>query len=62
MAPYTANTELLHSIFGNLRNLRDSLEKKFNIQLPELSMGMSNDYKIAIQEGANDDTTWRNII
>ena len=31
---------------------RDELEREFDIKLPELSMGMSNDYKIAIREGA----------
>lgn len=38
--------------FSKLRVLRDSLEKEFNIKLPYLSMGMSNDYKEAIKEGA----------
>ncbi|DAB16389.1 TPA: YggS family pyridoxal phosphate enzyme, partial [Candidatus Gastranaerophilales bacterium HUM_19] len=34
------------------REFRDELERSFNITLPELSMGMSNDYKIALREGA----------
>lgn len=38
--------------FKKLRLLRDELEKKFNISLPYLSMGMSEDYIYAIQEGA----------
>lgn len=38
--------------FSKLKVLRDSLEKEFNIKLPYLSMGMSNDYKEAIKEGA----------
>ena len=35
-----------------LKELRDDLEKKLNIPLPYLSMGMSDDYKSAIDAGA----------
>ena len=42
----------LHHQFASLRKVRDHLEEKFKIKLPELSMGMSHDYKIAIEEGA----------
>ncbi len=52
MAIDGSNEESLHHQFAQLRLLRDALEKKFNINLPELSMGMSHDYKIAIEEGA----------
>lgn len=52
MAPYGATEHELHHIFGSLRQLRDTLASRFAIQLPELSMGMSADYKIAIAEGA----------
>jgi len=38
--------------FVLLRELRDELEREFNVKLPELSMGMSNDYAVAIEEGA----------
>ena len=38
--------------FKKLRLLRDELEMKLNIKLPYLSMGMSDDYKEAILEGA----------
>ena len=38
--------------FKKLRILRDELEAKFNIKLPYLSMGMSDDYLEAIEEGA----------
>ena len=37
-----------------MRELRDRLEERFNIGLPRLSMGMSNDYRVAVEEGA----TW----
>ena len=35
-----------------LRELRDQLEKEFAVSLSQLSMGMSNDFTIAIEEGA----------
>lgn len=38
--------------FNKLRELRDKVESDFNIKLPYLSMGMSNDYKDAIKAGA----------
>ena len=38
--------------FKKLRLLRDELEAKYNISLPYLSMGMSEDYIYAIKEGA----------
>jgi len=38
--------------FKELREFKNSLEKQFDISLPHLSMGMSNDYKIAVEEGA----------
>ena len=38
--------------FISLRELRDELEKQFNIELPYLSMGMSGDFEEAIQEGS----------
>ncbi|MEK6953550.1 MAG: YggS family pyridoxal phosphate-dependent enzyme [Candidatus Micrarchaeota archaeon] len=38
--------------FKALRILRDALQSKFSHQLPELSMGMSQDYPVAIEEGA----------
>ena len=42
----------LQTQFSKLKVLRDSLEQEFNIKLPYLSMGMSDDYKEAIKEGA----------
>ena len=52
MAPFGAETQELHKIFSELRILRDELSLEFDCSLPELSMGMSNDYEIALQEGA----------
>ena len=38
--------------FGALRELRDDLAQEFDIPLPHLSMGMSHDFAVAIEEGA----------
>ena len=42
----------LRSTFSGLRSLRDRLETEFRILLPELSMGMTSDYREAILEGS----------
>lgn len=52
MAPLDADDAVLHSTFGGLREFRDRLEREFSVTLPELSMGMSHDYPVAIAEGA----------
>lgn len=52
MAPYDAEEATLRNVFRGLRELRDRLEQDHNISLPALSMGMSDDYEIAIAEGA----------
>ena len=38
--------------FVALRDIRDGLQSKFRVPLPELSMGMSGDYPVAVEEGA----------
>lgn len=52
MAPYGATQEELREVFSGLRKLRDTMENELDIELPELSMGMSSDFEIAIEEGA----------
>jgi len=52
MAPWAADTAVLRSTFQGLRIFRDFLEEKLLTDLPELSMGMTDDYEIAIEEGA----------
>lgn len=54
MAPHTDDTDLIRKVFGEMRVLRDSIASKSlpNAPCTELSMGMSNDYLIAIEEGA----------
>ena len=52
MAIKKSNEISLDQQFAKLRILRDEIEKELNIKLPYLSMGMSDDYKEAIKEGA----------
>ena len=54
MAPFSANPEDARPHFARLRALRDSLQEKFDIDLPHLSMGMTGDFEVAIEEGATD--------
>jgi hypothetical protein len=51
MAPLTRDEAVLRATFRGLRELRDRLEPATR-QLSELSMGMSNDFEIAVEEGA----------
>jgi pyridoxal phosphate enzyme (YggS family) len=50
--PFEDDPEASRPYFGRLRELRDRLEATVGHPLPELSMGMSHDFEIAIEEGA----------
>lgn len=50
--PLAPEAEDSRRYFVALRDLRDALEQEFGIGLPQLSMGMSGDYPVAIEEGA----------
>lgn len=50
--PFTEDPESVRPHFATLRRLRDDLEATHGLSLPELSMGMSHDFKVAIEEGA----------
>lgn len=50
--PWVPDPEMSRVHFKALRNLRDSLENEFSIALPNLSMGMSADFEVAVEEGA----------
>ncbi len=52
MAEADADEKRLRETFANIRAVRDKLSRHFGIALPELSMGMSGDYRPAIMEGA----------
>ena len=50
--PLAEEAETTRTYFVELRKLRDALEKEFQVKLPQLSMGMTNDYRVAVEEGA----------
>lgn len=50
--PFTPDPEKARLHFSNLRKLRDRLQQETGTPLPELSMGMSHDFEIAIEEGS----------
>ena len=50
--PLAEEAEASRKYFVELRELRDALEKEFEVKLPQLSMGMTNDYRVAVEEGA----------
>jgi PLP dependent protein len=50
--PLAPVVEDSRKFFVSLRDLRDQIEKEFNVPLPRLSMGMSGDFGVAIEEGA----------
>ena len=52
LPPFTPDPEKTRAHFSNLRKLRDQLQETTGTPLPKLSMGMSNDFEIAIEEGA----------
>ena len=52
IARQTGDEHTLRREFGLLRTLRDDLREQTGLALPELSMGMSEDYAVAIEEGA----------
>lgn len=54
MAPYTDDQAYLKSIFKQLKHKRDEIQARQFTHAPctELSMGMSNDYALATEEGA----------
>ena len=50
--PLAEEAEGSRKFFVQLRELRNSLEKEFDVKFPHLSMGMTQDFSIAVEEGA----------
>jgi len=50
--PWTANAENVRPVFRQLRELKERCEQALGAPLPHLSMGMSGDFEVAIEEGA----------
>src|SRR5579859_2144523 len=52
IAPAVSDPDAVRPVFRALRELREKLHSSTGIALPELSMGMSDDFEVAIEEGA----------
>ena len=52
--PFLEKAEHVRPYFKRLRELRDELVGKLGIELPVMSMGMSHDFEVAIEEGATE--------
>ena len=52
IAPYSLESEKSRPHFAGLRLLRDKIEAETGLRLPVLSMGMSGDFIVAIEEGS----------
>lgn len=52
MPPYFPEPEEARPFFRRLRELRDEAQEKLGIKLEHLSMGMSGDFEVAVEEGA----------
>ena len=50
--PVGPDAESARPWFASLRKIRDAMEIEFSVKLPSLSMGMSGDFEVAIEEGA----------
>ena len=50
--PYTTNAENVRPVFRRMRELKERAEQALGAPLPHLSMGMSGDFEVAIEEGA----------
>jgi PLP dependent protein len=52
MAAYADDPQLARPTFAELRQFRDRLQTDWDLPLPTLSMGMSGDFEVAVEEGA----------
>jgi len=52
VAPMVDDPEATRPVFRQLRVLRDKTSQQLGLELPVLSMGMTDDYAIAVEEGA----------
>ena len=50
--PFLPDPEQARPYFRRLREIRDRLAERLGVALPELSMGMSHDFEVAVEEGA----------
>lgn len=52
VAPWAEDPEEVRPVFRRMRELRERLRDQFGLELPWLSMGMSHDFEVAVEEGA----------
>ncbi len=52
LPPYFDDPQNVRPYFAKMRAYRDALEREMGFSLPHLSMGMSHDFEIAIEEGS----------
>jgi hypothetical protein len=52
MGPFSPDQDLIRKTFEKCRELRDFLAERLDAKLSELSMGMSDDFQIAVEQGA----------
>ena len=52
MSPLGAEENFLFNLFSEVKRVQEDLEKQYGLQMPDTSMGMSQDYKIAARCGA----------
>lgn len=52
MAPFGENAKNVRGVFAELRQILERVNREFSFSMKELSMGMSSDFEIAIEEGA----------
>ena len=57
IAPLTQDKQELTRLFKDVKDFQMELEEKYEVKLNDISMGMSNDYDIAVANGA----TWVRI-
>ena len=53
IAPFTADAEIIRQTFQELKVIFDQANGTLDLHMPYLSMGMSGDFEIALEEGAN---------
>ena len=52
--PFDDDPELSRPYFRELRAIRDRLQERLGVALPELSIGMSHDFEVAVEEGSTE--------
>jgi len=52
VAPMVEDPQTIRPVFRQLRALRDTMSQQLGVALPVLSMGMTDDYAVAVEEGA----------